>query len=57
MLHIGCHESSSGGFAAMGNEAIQLNADTFAFFTRNPRGGAAKPVDETDTKAFCVFCL
>lgn len=55
MLHIGCHESSSGGFAAMGNEAIQLNADTFAFFTRNPRGGAAKPVDETDTKAFCVF--
>ena len=55
MLHIGCHESSSGGFAAMGNEAIQLNADTFAFFTRNPRGGAAKPVDEADTKAFCVF--
>ena len=55
MLHIGCHESSSGGFAAMGNEAIALNADTFAFFTRNPRGGQAKPVDVADTKAFCVF--
>ena len=55
MLHIGCHESSSGGFAAMGNEAIALNADTFAFFTRNPRGGQAQPVDVADTKAFCVF--
>ena len=55
MLHIGCHESSSGGFAAMGNEAIALNADTFAFFTRNPRGGQAKPVDVADTKAFCAF--
>ncbi len=55
MLHIGCHESSSGGFIAMGNEALQLNADTFAFFTRNPRGGQAKPVDKADTDAFCTF--
>ena len=55
MLHIGCHESSSGGFVAMGNEAIELNADTFAFFTRNPRGGQAKPIDEKDTKTFCIF--
>ena len=55
MLHIGCHESSSGGFIAMGNEALELNADTFAFFTRNPRGGQAKPVDKADTVAFCKF--
>ncbi|MBO4705588.1 MAG: deoxyribonuclease IV [Spirochaetaceae bacterium] len=55
MLHIGCHESSSGGFIAMGNEALELKADTFAFFTRNPRGGQAKPVDKADTEAFCKF--
>ena len=55
MLHIGCHESSSGGFIAMGKEAVELNADTFAFFTRNPRGGSAKPVDKADTDAFRAF--
>ncbi len=53
MLHIGCHESSSKGYVAMGKEALQLNADTFAFFTRNPRGGAAKPIDTADVAAFC----
>ena len=53
MLHIGCHESSSKGYVAMGQEALQLNADTFAFFTRNPRGGAAKPIDTADVIAFC----
>jgi deoxyribonuclease-4 len=53
MLHIGCHESSSKGYVAMGQEALQLNADTFAFFTRNPRGGAAKPIDTADVTAFC----
>jgi deoxyribonuclease-4 len=37
----------------MGQEALQLNADTFAFFTRNPRGGAAKPIDTADVTAFC----
>ena len=41
MLHIGYHESSSGGYAAMGKEAVSVQADTFAFFTRNPRGGQA----------------
>ena len=53
MLHIGCHESSSRGYVAMGEEALQLNADTYAFFTRNPRGGTAKPIDSADTAAFC----
>ncbi|MDD3430017.1 MAG: deoxyribonuclease IV [Oscillospiraceae bacterium] len=51
MLHIGCHLSASKGFAAMGREALKINADTFQFFTRNPRGGAAKEIDEADVKA------
>ena len=38
MLHIGCHLSSSKGFLAMGRHALELEADTFQFFTRNPRG-------------------
>lgn len=53
MLHIGCHESSSKGYVAMWKEALQLNADTFAFFTRNPRGGTAKPIDSDDVTTFC----
>lgn len=53
MLHIGCHESSSKGYVAMWKEALQLNADTFAFFTRNPRGGTAKPIDSDDVMTFC----
>ena len=48
MLHIGCHLSFSGGFMHMGREALSIGADTFAFFTRNPRGGNAKPVDPED---------
>ena len=55
MLHIGCHESSSKGYVAMGEEALQLNANTFAFFTRNPRGGTAKPINPTDTAEFCAM--
>ena len=55
MLHIGYHESSSGGYMAMGNEAVAVGADTFAFFTRNPRGGAAKPLDKADAASFCTF--
>lgn len=55
MLHIGCHESSSKGYVAMGEEALQLNADTFAFFTRNPRGGTAKPINPADAAAFCTM--
>ena len=45
MLIIGCHLSSSKGFLAMGKTAVDIGANTFQFFTRNPRGGTAKPLD------------
>lgn len=48
MLNIGCHLSASKGFENMGLEALQINANTFQFFTRNPRGGKAKDIDEDD---------
>ena len=51
MLHIGCHLSSSKGFAAMGRQALELGADTFQFFTRNPRGSRAKDLDPADAAA------
>lgn len=55
MLHIGNHLSSSKGFLAMGIEAVSLKADTFAFFTRNPRGSRAKDIDDGDVRAFLSF--
>ncbi|MCD7959189.1 MAG: deoxyribonuclease IV [Ruminococcus sp.] len=55
MLRIGCHLPSSKGYLAMGKHAVKLGANTFAFFTRNPRGGAAKPIDEMDVKAFLDY--
>ncbi len=55
MLYIGCHLSSSKGFLAMGRQAYDIGANTFQFFTRNPRGGAAKPVDPDDVSAFLAF--
>ena len=51
MLHIGCHLSNSKGYLALGKEALRIGADTFAFFTRNPRGGSVKPLDVEDMKA------
>ena len=54
-LHIGCHLSSAKGFLAMGREASRLGADTFAFFTRNPRGGRAKELDLADVEAFLQY--
>lgn len=48
MLNIGCHLSSSKGYAAMGKVAISIGANTFQFFTRNPRGGKMKPVNLDD---------
>ncbi len=51
MLHIGCHLSSSKGFLAMGRQALELGADTFQFFTRNPRGSRAKDIDPADAAA------
>ncbi len=54
-LHIGCHLSYSKGYLAMGKEALELDADTFAFFTRNPRGGKAKDIDQKDVEAFLAL--
>ena len=51
MQYIGCHLSSSKGFAAMGRTALSIGANTFQFFTRNPRGGAAKDIDPQDAQA------
>ncbi|WP_294959296.1 deoxyribonuclease IV [uncultured Fibrobacter sp.] len=48
---IGCHLSSSQGFLAMGTTALSIGANVFQFFTRNPRGGAAKPFDARDAAA------
>ncbi len=50
MIYIGNHLSSSAGFAAMGSHADELHATTFAFFTRNPRGGRAKAIDPSDVE-------
>ena len=55
MIRIGCHLSSSKGFMHMGQEAVSIGANTFQFFTRNPRGGAAKPLDEADIAAYRAF--
>ncbi|MDE7205615.1 MAG: TIM barrel protein, partial [Lachnospiraceae bacterium] len=47
-MYIGNHLSSSKGFESMGKAALKLGANTFAFFTRNPRGGAAKDISADD---------
>ncbi len=49
-MYIGNHLSASKGYAAMGRMAVKLGANTFAFFTRNPRGGAAKAIDPADVE-------
>ena len=51
----GNHLSASKGYAAMGKAALALDANTFAFFTRNPRGGKAKEIDEKDVEKFLNF--
>lgn len=55
MIYIGNHLSSSKGFLAMGKAETALGGDTFAFFTRNPRGGAAKAIDPEDAKALIAY--
>lgn len=55
MLHIGCHLSISKGFLHMGQEAVSLGADTFQFFTRNPRGGTVRKLDIDDIQALNLF--
>lgn len=52
MLNLGCHLTPSKGYEHMGRQALQINADTFQFFTRNPRGGKAKEIDPEDVKRF-----
>ena len=55
MFKIGAHLSASKGYLAMGKEAVSIGANTFQFFTRNPRGGAVKPFDEADVQAYNRF--
>ncbi len=54
-MHIGSHLSVSAGFLHMGKEALSINADTFQFFTRNPRGGKARRLDIADAEALRDF--
>ena len=55
MLTIGCHLSASNGYLAMGKEAVSIGANTFQFFTRNPRGFKVKELDISDCEAFNAF--
>ncbi|MEY8515587.1 deoxyribonuclease IV [Lachnospiraceae bacterium 29-84] len=55
MLRIGCHLSSAKGFLAMAKQAVEIGADTFQFFTRNPRGAKAKKLDLEDVAAYLEF--
>lgn len=55
MIYIGSHISASKGYEAMGKQAIKLGANTFAFFTRNPRGGKAKEINPTDVEKFLAL--
>lgn len=54
-MKAGCHLSSSGGYLAMAQTAVSIGADVFQFFTRNPRGGAAKPIDKADVDSFLEY--
>lgn len=54
-MYIGNHLSASKGYAAMGQMAVRLHANTFAFFTRNPRGGKAKEISQADVDRFLVL--
>ena len=55
MFYIGCHLSASEGFLAMGRTALSIGANTFQFFTRNPRGSRAKAIDPKDAEAFLTL--
>lgn len=55
-LLIGCHLSTASGYAQMASDAVSIGATTFAFFTRNPRGGNARELDEKDLAAFLATC-
>lgn len=55
-ITVGCHLSTSKGYEAMGKTALSIGANTFAFFTRNPRGGSAKALDPDDAAALVRLC-
>lgn len=55
MFYIGNHLSASKGYTAMGKQAVKLGGNVFAFFTRNPRGGKAKEMNEKDVASFLEF--
>jgi len=55
MFYLGCHLSASKGFLHMAKEASFIGANTFQFFTRNPRGFAAKDIDEADIQSFLEY--
>ncbi len=55
MLQIGCHLSTAKGYLAMGKEALAIGANTFQFFSRNPRGSKAKEMDAYDANALMSF--
>ena len=55
MLRVGCHLSSAGGFLKMGKTAAKIGANTFQFFTRNPRGSRAREIDPEDVRKYLEF--
>ena len=55
MFTIGCHLSSAKGYLHMAKDAVSIDANTFQFFTRNPRGGRAKAIDPKDIAAFAAY--
>ena len=55
MLNIGCHVSSSKGYVQMLKDTLYIGGNTFAWFTRNPRGGQAKAVDPVDLEKFIAL--
>ncbi len=54
-MKLGCHLSTAKGFLGMGHDALSIGANTFQFFTRNPRGGKAKELDQADIDAFLAL--
>lgn len=55
-LYLGCHLSNAKGYAQAGRVALSIGANTFQFFTRNPRGGSAKEIDPADAEALLALC-
>ena len=56
MIYIGCHLSVTDGYEAMGKKIRSMNGDTFAWFTRNPRGGRTKAIAQDDVEALLRYC-